>query len=143
MNRNVYTELISSPGLGGSLSHPSHLAVVVFTATAFFSEVNMQHVMPDGNTAALATYQLEQDRLYQEWEANEPQREYEIQQKTEELMHNEEYFMDAFYCIEESLSHKELLLCVENKQDAELGKKIRTLIVDNLNDHARKIVEDA
>ena len=108
----------------------------------------MQHIMPDGNTAALATYQLEQDRLYQEWEANEPQREYEIQQKTEELMHNEEYFMDAFYCIEESLSYscieyKELLLCVENKQDAELGKKIRTLIVDNLNNHARKIVEDA
>ena len=41
----------------------------------------MENVMPDGNTAALNKYQVEQDRLYDDWYANEPQREYEIQQK--------------------------------------------------------------
>lgn len=103
----------------------------------------MQHVMPDGNTAALTAYQLEQDKLYQEWEANEPQREYEIQQKTEELMHNQEQFFDALYTIEDKIPHQELILCIENKEDAELGKKIRTIIESNLEDYARKIVEDA
>ena len=103
----------------------------------------MQNVMPDGNTAALNKYQVEQDRLYDDWYANEPQREYEIQQKTEQLLHNKEEFFEALFTIEDEVSHQELLLCIENKNDTEFGKKIRTQIETHLNNHARKIVEDA
>ena len=52
-------------------------------------------------------------------------------------------FFEALFTIEDEVSHQELLLCIENKNDTEFGKKIRTQIEAHLNNHARKIVEDA